>query len=106
MWAWDEGPRAWPDEPVRSSGEFDVPVSGGHVHAWRQGAGPPLLLLHGGPGLSDYTYTLEPELLDGYRVVRFQQRGLPPSTLEGPFEVERHVADAVAVLDALEIERA
>ncbi len=65
------------------------------------GAGPPILLLHGGPGLSDYTSTLEPELRDGYRVIRFQQRGLLPSTCQGPFEVEQHMADAIAVLDAL-----
>ena len=86
--------------------EHDVTVPGGHVHAWQSGTGPPLLLLHGGPGLSDYTSTLEPELRDGYQVIRFQQRGLPPSTRHGPFDVERHMADAVSVLDALGVERA
>jgi pimeloyl-ACP methyl ester carboxylesterase len=43
---------------------------------------------------------------DGWRRVRYQQRGLAPSAVSGPFTVERHVADAVAVLDALGIGRA
>lgn len=84
----------------------DVPVPGGHIRVSDSGSGPPVLLLHGGPGLSDYTDTLAPELENGYRVVRFQQRGLAPSTTAGPFDVERHVADAIAVLDMLGIERA
>ena len=86
--------------------EHDVAVPGGHVRAWENGSGPPLLLLHGGPGLSDYTSTLEPELQSAYQVIRFQQRGLSPSTRLGPFGVERHMADAIAVLDALEIDQA
>jgi pimeloyl-ACP methyl ester carboxylesterase len=84
----------------------DVPVAGGHISVSESGSGPAVLLLHGGPGLSDYTFTLVPELADGYRVVRFQQRGLAPSTTDGPFTVERHVADALAAMDMLDIERA
>ena len=87
------------------AGEHDIAVPGGRLHAWVSGTGPPLLLLHGGPGLSDYTFTLETELQEGYQVVRFQQRGLAPSTLEGPFDVEQHMADAIAILDALCIDR-
>lgn len=86
--------------------QLDVAVGGGHVRVWESGSGTPVLLLHGGPGLSDYTFTLVPELQDGYRVIRFQQRGLEPSTTKGPFDVERHMADALAVLDAFDIERA
>ena len=56
--------------------------------------------LDGGPGLSDYTAPLADELADGFRVLRYQQRGLAPSVTTGPFSVEQHVADAVAVLDA------
>jgi proline iminopeptidase len=73
----------------------------GHV----SGSGAPLLLLHGGPALSDYMDMLYPET-GGWRTVRYQQRGLTPSAVSGPFTVERHVADAVAVLDALGLERA
>lgn len=58
-----------------------------------------MLLLHGGPGLTDYMDMLCDELT-GYRLVGFQQRGIPPSTVNGPFTVDQAVADATAVLDA------
>lgn len=61
---------------------------------------PPLLLLHGGPGLSDYMPDLLDGELNGWRTLSFQQRGLAPSATGGPFTVDRHVADTVAVLDA------
>jgi pimeloyl-ACP methyl ester carboxylesterase len=69
------------------------------------GDGPPVVILHGGPGLSDYTEGLLPELTDAYTAVRFQQRGLAPSTTAGPFDVETHVADTIAVLDGLGLDR-
>jgi proline iminopeptidase len=77
----------------------DGPIAG-HV----SGSGEPLLLLHGGPALSDYMDMVYPET-QGWRTVRYQQRGLTPSAVSGPFTVERHVDDAVAVLDALGLER-
>jgi pimeloyl-ACP methyl ester carboxylesterase len=74
---------------------------------WVHGDGPPVLLLHGGPGLSyEYLEGLAAEIGDGYRVAAFQQRGLAPSTSDGPFDVARAVADVGAVLDALGWERA
>jgi pimeloyl-ACP methyl ester carboxylesterase len=80
--------------------QFLAPVPGGVVTGWTTGDGPPVLILHGGPGLSDYTAPLADELAGGFRVLRYQQRGLAPSVVAGPFSVEQHVADAVAVLDA------
>lgn len=72
-----------------------------------RGAGPPVLLLHGGPGLSSgYMEGLIDELAPGYRVASYQQRGLAPSITRGPFTVDQHVADLAAVLDALEWPRA
>lgn len=66
-----------------------------------------MLLLHGGPGVSfEYLDGLAAEIGAGFQVAAYQQRGLEPSTLEGPFAVEREVADALAVLDALSWERA
>jgi pimeloyl-ACP methyl ester carboxylesterase len=70
-------------------------------------AGPRVLLLHGGPGISfGYLDRLAQEIGAGFQVAAYQQRGIEPSTLEGPFAVEREVADALAVLDALSWERA
>jgi proline iminopeptidase len=85
---------------VTSAGEFLAPVPGGTITGWSAGDGPPVLILHGGPGLSDYTEPLADELGDGFRVLRYQQRGLSPSVTSGPFTVDQHVADAIAVLDA------
>ena len=84
-----------------------APVPSGDLVGWVEGAGPPVLLLHGGPGLS-YTYLddLAADLGPGYQRASFQQRGLPPSTSGGPFTVDRAVADVTAFLDALEWERA
>jgi pimeloyl-ACP methyl ester carboxylesterase len=64
--------------------------------------GPAVLLMHGGPGLTDYMGLLEDELA-GWRWISYQQRGLAPSATNGPFTIEQHVADAVAVLDELDL---
>ena len=42
--------------------QLAVEVPGGRIAAWRTGRGAPALLLHGGPGLSDYTADLADEL--------------------------------------------
>ncbi len=88
------------------STELQISVTGGELGAWCQGSGPPVLVLHGGPGLSEYTEALAGELDDGFTVYRYQQRGLAPSTTSGPFNIRTHVADAVAVLDAIGVQRA
>jgi pimeloyl-ACP methyl ester carboxylesterase len=44
---------------------------------------------------------LAEELGEGFEVAAFQQRGLAPSTVEGPFTIAQALADIVAVLDAL-----
>src|SRR6202041_2946395 len=73
---------------------------------WETGRGAPALILHGGPGLSDYTAPLAAELNDGFRGLRYQHLGLAPSTVSGPFDIDQHVADAIAVLDATGADRA
>lgn len=81
---------------------FYAPVEGGQLSGWVDGAGPNVLLLHGGPGLSaDYLNGVSAELFPDYRVALYQQRGLAPSTDEGPFTVGAAVADVGSVLDAL-----
>jgi pimeloyl-ACP methyl ester carboxylesterase len=86
---------------------FRVSVDGGELGGWTVGDGTPVLLLHGGPGLSyDYLDGIAAELGDGFRVASYQQRGLEPSTTTGPFTVAQAIADVVAVLDGLGWERA
>jgi pimeloyl-ACP methyl ester carboxylesterase len=87
------------------SGEFSVIVPGGALVGRESGRGLPVLILHGGP-LSDYTAPLVDVLPDGLSAIRYQQRGLPPSTETGPFDISAHVEDAVAVLDHLGLETA
>jgi pimeloyl-ACP methyl ester carboxylesterase len=84
-----------------------VPVEGGDLVGWVAGEGPPVLLLHGGPALD--VAILDPlvaELVPGYRVAWYQQRGLSPSTEEGPHGVDQHVRDIESVLDSLGWDRA
>jgi proline iminopeptidase len=85
--------------------QFVAHTDVGDISGVQDGDGFPLLLLHGGPGLTDYMGQLDTETR-GYRTIRYQQRGTKPSTLDGPFTVARHVADAITVLDELGIERA
>jgi len=86
--------------------ELRVQVTGGEIVGSRTGTGEPALLLHGGPGLGDYMGPVADELASFFQVVRYQQRGLPPSVETGPHDIETNVADAIAVLDALSFQRA
>jgi len=75
---------------------------GAELWAAVSGTGPPVVLLHGGPGLWDYFASLVP-LLDGtFTVIRFEQRGCGRSTGRGgPFTIEQAVADMDQVRAAL-----
>ncbi|MGA9775338.1 MAG: alpha/beta hydrolase [Candidatus Dormiibacterota bacterium] len=87
--------------------EPDFEVGGGDdlIAGWQSGGGQAVLVLHGGPGLSEYTESLLPELVDAYTVIRYQQRGLPPSTTSGPFGIGTQVQDVLRVIDALKLVR-
>src|SRR5581483_8529569 len=84
---------------------FELPVAGGEIVGHRGGSGAPALVLHGGPGLPDYMAGCAAELADLFSTIRYAQRGVPPTTVGPPYSVDTHVADAVAVLDGLGIER-
>lgn len=86
---------------------FSAPAVGGALSGWVAGDGPPVLMLHGGPGIA-FTFVdgAAAELVPSFRVASFQQRGLAPSTEQGPFTIEQALADVVAVLDHLEWKRA
>jgi pimeloyl-ACP methyl ester carboxylesterase len=70
------------------------------------GNGAPALLLHGGPGLPDDTGGCAEELANLFTTIRYTQRGVAPSSVKGPYTVERHMEDAVAVLDAFQLQKA
>ena len=80
----------------------EAPIAG-----LRAGNGPPVLLLHGGPGLGfDYLRDLAEELAEQNDVAWYQQRGQAPSAVDGPHTVATDVDDAQRVLDALGWDRA
>ncbi|GAW52058.1 MULTISPECIES: alpha/beta fold hydrolase [unclassified Nocardioides] len=83
-------------------------VDTGAVAGWVREGGPRhALLLHGGPGLGyEYLDALADEIGPAWSVASFQQRGLAPSTLDGPFDIATAVADIAAFLDALGWDRA
>ncbi len=82
--------------------DFTTHDDGPLIAGRRAGSGPPVLLLHGGPGLGfDYLRDLADELAQENDVAWYQQRGLEPSAAEGPYSVAADVADARRVLDAL-----
>lgn len=83
----------------------DASFAAGAIAGWESGEGPPLLFLHGGPGMTDYGRHVLPEAA-GWRFISFQQRGVAPSVTDGPFTVEQHVADAISVLDARGVRQA
>ena len=81
---------------------FTIAVSGGELSGWVTGAGPRVLAIHGGPGMSfGYLDDAVAELGAHYQVATFQQRGLAPSTEQGEFTIAEAVADVAAVLGGL-----
>ena len=89
----------WTDFGTHDEG----PLIGGR----RAGSGPPVLLLHGGPGLGfEYLRDLAEELAQENDVGWYQQRGQEPSAVGVPYTVAADVEDARRVLDALSWEKA
>jgi pimeloyl-ACP methyl ester carboxylesterase len=87
--------------------EFATHDDGLMIAGRRAGSGPPVLLLHGGPGLGfDYLRDLADELAHENDVAWYQQRGQAPSATEGPYTVAADVGDARRVLDALAWDKA
>jgi proline iminopeptidase len=70
------------------------------------GTGPPVVLLHGGPGQWDYLAPLAALLDDTHTVARFDQRGCGRSTgQDGPFTIEQAVDDLDQLRAALGFEQ-
>jgi proline iminopeptidase len=70
------------------------------------GTGPPVVCLHGGPGLWDYLGSLAALLDDTFTVIRFEQRGCGRSSAYGgPFTApgaERPADTRRLIIDALQ----
>ncbi|WP_285100740.1 alpha/beta hydrolase [Promicromonospora sp. MEB111] len=65
------------------------------------GAGrPPVVLVHGGPGLPDYLEPVSALIDDLTRVYRYDQRGTGGSGWSGRHTVARHVRDLENLMDA------
>lgn len=106
----DVRPRTGRDESVPRFVETRAGRFAYHEVGRSGGAGdaPPLLLLHGFSGHRDDFIGVMPFLADGRRVIALDQRGHGDS-VSGPgaagYSFEQLVADLLAFLDALEIER-
>ncbi|MBI4571525.1 MAG: alpha/beta hydrolase [Chloroflexi bacterium] len=74
-----------------------VEANGARLWTARHGSGPPLVLLHGGPGLWDYFDELATLLDDLVEVHRYDQRGGGRSQRVGPYDIETFVADLEAL---------
>ena len=72
------------------------------------GIGPPVILLHGGLGHSgNWGYQVPALVESGYRAVVIDSRGHGRSTRDArPYTYELMAADVLAVMDALQLERA
>jgi proline iminopeptidase len=79
--------------------EFVVQAAGAVIRGIRRGQGPPIVLLHGGPGCYDYFAgsTMANWLSATHMVYSYDQRGCRNSKSNGPFTIEANVDDLEAV---------
>lgn len=82
-----------------------MPVWNATLWSVRTGDGPPLALLHGGPGMADYLEPMATMVEDVAAVHRYDQRGAGRSPGGPPFDVATAVADLDAVREAWDVER-
>src|SRR5689334_16427123 len=77
---------------------LSIPATGATLSARRYpGAGDPVVLLHGGPGMGDYFDRFPQMLSPPHCVVAYDQRGCGASSCNGSFSVHDHVADLDAI---------
>jgi 3-oxoadipate enol-lactonase len=80
---------------------------GAKLHWEERGSGDPLLLIMGLGYTKDMWYRTLPALADGYRVIVYDNRGVGQSDVTpGPYTTRQLATDAVAVLDAADVENA
>lgn len=82
-------------------------VNGIDLYYQIQGAGPPLILLHGGLANSDYWDNQLSVFAEKYKTIAIDSRGHGRSTFtEQPISYALMAADVIALMDSLGIERA
>ncbi len=86
-------------------GEKFIEHTGVRLWTIDQGAGFPLMLCNGGPGLADYLQPIANMLTDFVRVIRFEQRGCGRSDAAGPYDIQTCLQDIEAIRRYYEIER-
>lgn len=74
----------------------------GHTNAGT----PPVVMVHGGPGLPDYLAPVAELIVDLSRVHRYDQRGIGGSPWDGEHTIARHVRDLELLLDVWGYDRA
>ncbi len=84
---------------MKAAAAVEQLVESNGVRLWtqRHGEGPPLVLLHGGPGLWDYFDELAEMVDDIVEVRRYDQRGGGRSEAVPPYDVATFVADLEAL---------
>jgi proline iminopeptidase len=85
--------------------ESTVAVRGGALWVASFGAGVPLVLAHGGPGLSNNLFAVAEMVSDICRVHLYDQRGCGGSSPDGPHDVATPVADLEALREHFGHER-
>jgi pimeloyl-ACP methyl ester carboxylesterase len=97
---------ATPLPATRDTGQ--VEHEGAKIWYATYGAGPPVILLHGGLGHSGNWGFQVPALVEGgYLVVVIDSRGHGRSTRDGrPYKYELMASDALAVMDTLQLKKA
>jgi pimeloyl-ACP methyl ester carboxylesterase len=81
--------------------ETAISADGTRIAYWREGSGPPLLLVHG--GVCDHLawYFVVPLLAQKFTVFTYDRRGRGESGDTPPYAVERELEDIVAMLAAI-----
>jgi pimeloyl-ACP methyl ester carboxylesterase len=80
---------------------------GSFVEYTVRGAGAPLLLIHGTAAANALSLIYESPALDAFQVILMHRRGYAGSSrLAGPFSMSDQANDALAVLDALDVDSA
>ena len=85
-----------------------APVTGGELEYEIRGNGEPVLLIHGGVIAASYVPLMGEAALANYRLIRYHRRGYAGSTKHATgasFSIRDQVADALALLKHLRIER-